>query len=55
MMPESAESYIHVAGRTGRAGSAGRVVSVFTPRERDQAGLITKSLQQIKWKVTDRT
>ena len=27
MMPESVESYIHVAGRTGRAGKDGRVVS----------------------------
>ena len=52
MMPETPESYIHVAGRTGRAGAAGRAVCVFTRREHDKAGIITAALQDVKWKVT---
>ena len=51
MMPESVESYIHVAGRTGRAGKDGRVVSIWTQREYDQAGVLTSSLQDLRWKV----
>ena len=51
-MPDTVESYIHVAGRTGRAGESGRAVSVFTPRERKKAGLITSALQDVRWKVT---
>ena len=32
-MPEQAEAYLHRAGRTGRMGAAGTVVSLVTPRE----------------------
>ena len=52
MMPDSVESYIHVAGRTGRAGGGGRAVSIFTAREQDQAGMITASLRAVKWRVS---
>ena len=53
MMPDTPEDYIHLAGRTGRAGGAakGRAVSVFTPREFDQAGRLTRALRDVRWKV----
>ena len=53
MMPDTPEDYIHLAGRTGRAGGAakGRAVSVFTPREFDQAGRLTRALRDVQWKV----
>ena len=53
MMPDTPEDYIHLAGRTGRAGGAakGRAVSVFTPREFDQAGRLTRALRDVQWEV----
>lgn len=51
MMPEDPEAYVHIAGRTGRAGAKGRAVCVFTQREMDLAGWITHSLQHVKWRV----
>ena len=51
MLPEDPESYVHIAGRTGRAGGRGRAVCVFTRREMDRAGWITKALQHVKWRV----
>ena len=32
-MPEQSESYLHRAGRTGRMGAVGKVVTLATPRE----------------------
>jgi len=34
-MPEKAESYLHRAGRTGRMGADGKVVTLATPREQE--------------------
>ena len=51
MMPISAEAYIHIAGRTGRAYQKGRSVCVFTRRELDEAGVITRALQHVHWRV----
>ena len=51
MMPISAEAYIHIAGRTGRAYQQGRAVCVFTRRELDEAGVITRALQHVQWRV----
>ena len=33
--PRSADEYLHLAGRTGRCGAAGEVVSIVTYREAD--------------------
>ena len=44
MMPDTVESYIHIAGRTGRVGRRGTVVSVLTEREWARAGVITRAL-----------
>ena len=53
-MPSSVESYVHIAGRTGRAGgAAGRAVSILTRRELRQAGSLTRALQGVRWKVRD--
>jgi Lhr-like helicase len=51
MIPSTVESYIHIAGRTGRAGARGRAVSVYTRREHDQAGMITRALHDVRWRV----
>ena len=51
MLPASPDAYIHIAGRAGRAGRPGRAVSLFTPKEVDQAGVITLSLKQVRWKM----
>jgi superfamily II DNA/RNA helicase len=32
-MPEKSQDYLHRAGRTGRAGASGIVISLATPRE----------------------
>ena len=50
MVPSSPEAYIHIAGRTGRAGRRGRAVSIWTPRELDQAGAITRAVRA-RWTV----
>ena len=52
MMPKTPEAYIHISGRTGRAGRSGRCVSIFTRTEVDRAGLITRSLQNVSWKIS---
>ena len=49
----SAERLPAIAGdvATGRAGASGRAVSVFTQREFDGAGAITRALRGVRWKV----
>lgn len=51
MIPSSAESYTHIAGRTGRMGAQGHAIAVFTRRELDQAGFITRALRGVRWNV----
>ena len=43
-LPRSADEYLHLAGRTGRNGRAGRVVSFLTREEEAQLGVITRQL-----------
>jgi len=33
MLPDTPEEYMHIAGRTGRFGRKGSVVSIWTNRE----------------------
>lgn len=42
--PEDAETYVHRSGRTGRAGSSGRVVSLITPEQQQNARRLQRSL-----------
>ena len=52
MMPSTPEAYVHLAGRTGRAGGArGKAVCVFTEREFEQGGAITRALRGVRWRV----
>ena len=51
-MPSTPEAYIHISGRTGRAGSSGRAVSIYTRHERDRAGAITQALKNVRWRVS---
>lgn len=51
MLPDSPESYMHMAGRTGRAGKAGAAVCIFTEREREEAGVLSRSLG-VRWSMT---
>lgn len=58
-VPRTVESYIHVAGRTGRVSAPGKVSSVLTQQELDRAGLITRSVRGVKfrlwhWNAEDR-
>ncbi|KAL1503609.1 hypothetical protein AB1Y20_012086 [Prymnesium parvum] len=50
-VPKSVESYIHVSGRTGRAGKQGTSTSVLTQPELAQAGTITRSLRGTKFRM----
>ena len=43
-LPSSADSYVHLAGRTGRCGRDGHVVSLLAPEENSQVGLLTRQL-----------
>ena len=43
-LPQDADTYLHLAGRTGRQGRRGRVVSLLAPHERNALGLITRAL-----------
>ena len=51
MAPDSPESYMHMAGRTGRFGRRGEVVSILTPRELSAAGVVTASLRGVKFRT----
>ena len=50
MLPDSAESYMHMAGRTGRAGRPGDAVCIFTERELEESGALTRALR-VKWRM----
>lgn len=50
-VPGTAEAYIHIAGRTGRAGAHGRSVCIFTRGEMARAGVITRALQGVPWEM----
>ncbi|EOD16356.1 hypothetical protein EMIHUDRAFT_210731 [Emiliania huxleyi CCMP1516] len=43
-LPEAADTYLHLAGRTGRCGRPGRVVSLLGPDEHRRVGAITRQL-----------
>jgi len=43
-LPDSADQYLHVAGRTGRQGRIGRVFSLLTAQEVSGVGTLTRQL-----------
>ena len=43
-MPDTAAMYLHRAGRTGRAGAKGVVVTMLDPREKEKFQTITRKL-----------
>ena len=43
-LPHVADEYLHLAGRTGRLGRPGKVVSLVTPEEEALLGVITRQL-----------
>ena len=43
-VPATSDAYLHLAGRTGRLGRSGRVVSLLTPYERNGLGTLTRQL-----------
>jgi superfamily II DNA/RNA helicase len=43
-LPDAADTYLHLAGRTGRCGRQGRVLTLLAPEERGQLGKITRQL-----------
>ena len=43
-LPDAADSYLHLAGRTGRQGRHGHVVSLLAPHEAGGLGRITRQL-----------
>jgi superfamily II DNA/RNA helicase len=43
-LPDAADTYLHLAGRTGRCGRQGRVVTLLAPEERGSLGKITRQL-----------
>ena len=43
-MPDTAAMYLHRAGRTGRAGAKGIVVTMLDPREKEKFQTITRKL-----------
>jgi superfamily II DNA/RNA helicase len=45
-LPQTSEDYIHRIGRTGRAGSRGRALSLLTPQDRGTWRAIEKKLKQ---------
>jgi ATP-dependent RNA helicase RhlE len=44
-LPDSAESYVHRVGRTGRAGASGKAISLCDPTERGQLYEIERTLK----------
>ena len=44
-LPETAQAYLHRAGRTGRAGASGRVFSIVDKGEARRIPSLRKSLQ----------
>ena len=50
MLPDSTESYMHMAGRTGRAGRPGDAVCIFTEQELEEAGALTRALR-VRWRT----
>lgn len=50
MLPDSTESYMHMAGRTGRAGRPGDAVCIFTEQELQEAGALTRALR-VRWRT----
>lgn len=53
MLPDTPEAYMHIAGRTGRFGRKGHVVSIWTRREHDRSGFVTASLRGVKFKTSE--
>jgi len=43
-LPSAADQYLHLAGRTGRQGRSGEVVSLLSPHETGPLGTITRQL-----------
>jgi ATP-dependent RNA helicase RhlE len=43
-LPDSAESYVHRVGRTGRANEEGQAITLVSPAERHAWGLLEKSV-----------
>ncbi len=43
-LPAAADQYLHLAGRTGRQGREGTVISLLTPAEEGRVGSITRAL-----------
>ena len=43
-LPRAADQYLHAAGRTGRQGRVGAVVSLLTPDQANELGRITRQL-----------
>ena len=43
-LPTAADTYLHLAGRTGRQGRSGVVVSLLCPWEAGEVGRITRQL-----------
>ena len=43
-LPQAADQYLHLAGRTGRQGRDGAVVSLLAPHETGPLGTITRQL-----------
>ena len=50
-VPKTAESYIHLIGRTGRKGSAGTASNIYTEKELNAAGFITHALHGVKFRM----
>lgn len=44
-LPKNTDQYVHRAGRTGRAGASGTVISIVTPREEKILKTIAKKLK----------
>ena len=45
-LPTDAESYVHRIGRTGRAGQSGEALTLVTPGERRQLGMIERGIHR---------
>jgi len=43
-LPSAADQYLHLAGRTGRQGRAGQVISLLAPHQEGMLGTITRQL-----------
>ena len=49
-LPTDHQHYVHRAGRTGRAGRPGDAVCIFTERELEESGALTRALR-VKWRM----